>query len=86
MNIEYIGFHFEQIFIEFNLCFFLQFKQMNESKLRKGTKYVTLKDEDVHTVTGALKQFYRELKTDLIPIEIVKRLPDDLGMWSIFTF
>lgn len=53
--------------------------QMNESKLRKGTKYVALKDEDVHTVTGALKQFFRELKTDLIPIEIVKRLPDDLG-------
>ena len=52
---------------------------MNESKLRKGTKYVALKDEDVHTVTGALKQFFRELKTDLIPIEIVKRLPDDLG-------
>lgn len=52
---------------------------MNESKLRKGTKYVVLKDEDVHTVTGALKQFFRELKTDLIPIEIVRRLPDDLG-------
>lgn len=52
---------------------------MNESKLRKGTKYVALKDEDIHTVTGALKQFFRELKTDLIPIEIVKRLPDDFG-------
>lgn len=65
----------------FSLLFFLVgcFRQMNESKLRKGTKYVVLKDEDVHTVTGALKQFFRELKTDLIPIEIVRRLPDDLG-------
>lgn len=63
----------------FRLCIF--YLQMNESKLRKGTKYVALKDEDVHTVTGALKQFFRELKTDLIPIEIVKRLPDDLGEW-----
>lgn len=49
---------------------------MNESKLRKGTKYACLKDEDVHTVTGALKQFFRELKTDLIPIEVVKNLPN----------
>lgn len=55
---------------------------MNESKLRRGTKYVSLKDEDIHTVTGALKQFFRELKTDLIPIEIVKNLPNDLGKWS----
>lgn len=55
------------------------FQQMNESKLRKGTKYVSLKDEDVHTVTGALKQFFRELKTELIPENIVKNLPNDLG-------
>lgn len=56
---------------------------MNESvKLRKGnSKYVTLKDEDIHTITGALKQFFRELKTELIPDELVQRLPDDLGMW-----
>lgn len=52
---------------------------MNDSKLRKGTKYVTLKDEDIHTITGALKQFFRELKTDLIPDELVRHLPNDLG-------
>lgn len=52
---------------------------MNESKLRKGTKYVSLKDEDVHTVTGAVKQFFRELKTELISENIVKNLPNDLG-------
>lgn len=52
---------------------------MNESKLRKGTKYVSLKDEDVHTITGSLKQFFRELKTELIPDNIVKNLPNDLG-------
>lgn len=55
---------------------------MNDSvKLRKGNaKYVTLKDEDIHTITGALKQFFRELKTELIPDELVQHLPDDLGM------
>lgn len=53
---------------------------MNETKSKKGTKYVTLKDEDVHTITGALKQFFRELKTDLIPMNIVKSLPNDLGL------
>lgn len=52
---------------------------MNESKLRKGTKYVSLKDEDVHTITGALKQFFRELQSELIPEDIVKNLPNDLG-------
>lgn len=52
---------------------------MNETKSRRGNKYAMLKDEDIHTVTGALKQFFRELKTDLIPIEIVKNLPNDLG-------
>lgn len=52
---------------------------MNESKLRKGTKYVSIKDEDVHAVTGALKQFFRELKTELIPSDIINYLPDDLG-------
>lgn len=51
---------------------------MNVSK-RKGNKYAILKDEDVHTVTSALKQFFRELKTDLIPVETVKRLIDILG-------
>lgn len=53
---------------------------MNETKSKKGTKYATLKDEDVHTITGALKQFFRELKTDLIPMNIVKSLPNDLGL------
>lgn len=56
---------------------------MNESKLRKGTKYVSLKDEDVHTITGALKQFFRELKSELIPEDIVKNLPNDLGKLTV---
>lgn len=59
---------------------------MNESKLRKGTKYVSLKDEDVHTITGALKQFFRELKTELIPENIVKNLPNDLGETMLLFF
>lgn len=52
---------------------------MNETKSKKGTKYACLKDEDIHTITGALKQFFRELKTDLIPTYIIKNLPNDLG-------
>lgn len=52
---------------------------MNESKLRKSSKYSTLKDEDIHTITSALKQFFRELNSDLIPNEILKTLPNDLG-------
>lgn len=66
-------------FFQFIPRLFLSFRQMNESKLRKGTKYVSLKDEDVHTITGALKQFFRELKSELISEEIVKNLPNDLG-------
>lgn len=64
---------------EYHSIFSRFFFQMNESKLRKGTKYVSLKDEDVHTITGALKQFFRELKLELIPEDIVKNLPHDLG-------
>ncbi|XP_037029939.1 rho GTPase-activating protein 15-like, partial [Bradysia coprophila] len=39
-------------------------KKMNETKPKKGSKYSILKDEDVHTITGSLKQFFREMKTD----------------------
>jgi len=33
-------------------------KKMNETKPKKGSKYSILKDEDVHTITGSLKQFF----------------------------
>lgn len=66
------------------MMFFLS-QQMNESKLRRGTKYVSLKDEDVHTITGALKQFFRELKTELIPDNIVQNLPNDLGWLKTYS-
>lgn len=52
---------------------------MNETKPKKGSKYSILKDEDVHTITGSLKQFFREMKTDLIPIDIFHNLPSNLG-------
>ena len=52
---------------------------MNEYKIKKGTKYSILKDEDIHTITGALKQFFRELKTPLIPLSVYNNLPNDLG-------
>ncbi|KAG4077785.1 hypothetical protein HA402_011214 [Bradysia odoriphaga] len=53
-------------------------KKMNETKPKKGSKYSILKDEDVHTITGSLKQFFREMKTDLIPIDIFRNLPNNL--------
>lgn len=56
---------------------------MNETKPKKGSKYSALKDEDVHTITGSLKQFFREMKTDLIPIDIFKNLPSNLGILSL---
>lgn len=52
---------------------------MNETKPKRGSKYTILKDEDVHTITGSLKQFFREMKTDLIPIDIFHNLPSNLG-------
>lgn len=55
------------------------FYQMNETKPKKGSKYAIMKDEDVHTITGSLKQFFREMKTDLIPIDIFHNLPNNLG-------
>lgn len=49
---------------------------MNKSKLRRRTKHVSLKDQDIQTVTGALKQFLRELKTHLFEIDIANGLGD----------
>lgn len=50
-----------------------------DEKPKKSSKYLILKNEDIHVITGALKQFFRELKTQLIPIDLVKNLPNDLG-------
>lgn len=38
-----------------------------------------IESEDIHTITGVLKQFFRELKTELIPSHIVDSLPVNLG-------
>lgn len=53
---------------------------MNEKTHKKASKYSLIGQEDVHTVTSALKQFFRELKTELIPVQIVDKLPVNLGM------
>lgn len=58
---------------------------MNETKPKKGSKYAILKDEDVHTITGSLKQFFREMKTDLIPIDIFRNLPSNIGKLRCLT-
>lgn len=52
---------------------------MNEKSSKKLSKYKLIELEDVHTITGALKQFFRELKTEIIPLHIVDKLPIHLG-------
>ncbi|XP_055390060.1 homeobox protein 2 isoform X2 [Condylostylus longicornis] len=37
-----------------------------------------MKNEDIHTITGLLKLFFRELKTPLIPESYYRKLPDNL--------
>lgn len=46
------------------------------------SKYEMIQSEDVHTISGALKQFFRELPTALISSELVERLPRDLGTFK----
>lgn len=42
-------------------------KKMNE---KRENKYCILEKQDLHTLTGVLKMFFRELKSELIPNEI----------------
>lgn len=58
--------------------------QINEKNNKKTSKYKLIELEDVHTITGALKQFFRELKTELIPMKIVDMLPINLGKLTSF--
>lgn len=53
-------------------------KHMNNSKKlkKKENRYEILKGQDIHTITGALKQFFRELKTSLVTEEFLKSLPN----------
>lgn len=55
---------------------------MNEKNNKKTSKYKLIELEDVHTITSALKQFFRELKTELIPTSVVDKLPINLGIIS----
>ncbi len=46
-------------------------KKMNDKKPpKKETKYSCLQEQDVHTLTGLLKMFFRELNPPLMPKEI----------------
>lgn len=51
-----------------------------------NANYELLQSEDVHTITGALKQFFRELPTALVSSELVERLPRDLGEFFLLLF
>jgi hypothetical protein len=46
-------------------------KKLNEKKQpRKESKYACLQDQDVHTLTGLLKMFFRELQPPLMSAQI----------------
>lgn len=46
-------------------------KKSNDKKSsKKDSKYASLKDQDVHSVTGILKMFFRELTPPLMPANI----------------
>jgi RhoGAP domain len=46
-------------------------KKLNEKKSsKKDLKYVNLKEQDVHTLTGLLKMFFRELQPTLMPATV----------------
>lgn len=55
-------------------------KRMNDRlNLRKDTIWQFLEKQDVHTLTGSLKLFFRGLSTQLIPDFLFDQLPDHLG-------
>lgn len=55
-------------------------KRMNDRlNLRKDTIWQFLEKQDVHTLTGSLKLFFRGLNTQLIPDYLFDQLPETLG-------
>ncbi|XP_059618675.1 uncharacterized protein LOC132263111 [Phlebotomus argentipes] len=54
-------------------------KKMNEKHhIRKDLIWTFLEKQDVHTLTGSLKLFFRNLTTQLIPDDVFDRLPQPL--------
>lgn len=47
--------------------------------VKSPNKYNTLKDEECNTITGALKQYFRELPIDLMPPNTCDVIPDEMG-------
>ncbi|GAB0094022.1 Rho GTPase activation protein [Sergentomyia squamirostris] len=59
-------------------------KKMNEKhNFRKDYIWNFLEKQDVHTLTGSLKMFFRNLTTQLIPDEVFERLPQPLDESSV---
>lgn len=57
-------------------------KRMNDRlNLRKDTIWQFLEKQDVHTLTGSLKLFFRSLSAQLIPDYLFDQLPETLGEW-----
>lgn len=55
-------------------------KRMNERlNIRRDTMWQFLEKQDVHTLTGSLKLFFRGLTTQLIPDSLFDQLPEILG-------
>uniref|UniRef100_A0A1B0GQJ0 Uncharacterized protein n=1 Tax=Phlebotomus papatasi TaxID=29031 RepID=A0A1B0GQJ0_PHLPP len=59
-------------------------KKMNERHhIRKDLIWTFLEKQDVHTLTGSLKLFFRNLTTQLIPDDVFDRLPQPLEIESL---
>lgn len=55
-------------------------KRMNDRlNLRKDTIWQFLEKQDIHTLTGSLKLFFRGLSAQLIPDFLFDQLPEKLG-------
>lgn len=62
-------------------------KRMNDRlNLRKDTIWQFLEKQDIHTLTGSLKLFFRSLSAQLIPDSLFDQLPEKLGELMDFTF
>lgn len=67
----------------FVLCmkYFIKFifSQMNDKRSKDSTRYACLQEQEVHTLTSALKLFFRET-SDLIPEEVFNIIPKSLDL------
>lgn len=66
--------------IEFDIIFSLLFTKI------KCKKYDAIKSSDPHTVANLLRHFFKKLKTDLVPIDVMEYLLIKMGKFLLKTF